>query len=232
MNRKDELQIIKLFGPKTSTKFNQQFYVCFLIRNWCWTMHNAHSTLHMAHLLCMLTALSFSFDATNEINLDLYYEVHRTRTSTERYITTKEKIIIFVRKFQCPSLKWFTRKWLFIHEKLYSDATFNIHGAITTLTLLPLLPNEQLEHQTNNSLSFLLFVAFLFVYCCCFSLCVLPFVVRRRHQFLERFHWLNMACHWGIQHTHTQHTTIKPEQFNIGRCCQKGPLQVIICSLS
>lgn len=133
---------------------------------------------------------------------------------TERYL--ESKLLLLNRKIQCPSSKQFTRKWLFIYEKLCPDATFNIQRAITTLTLLPLLPNEQLEHHTNNSLSFLSFFY-------CFPRC------SSSSSFLERFHWLNMACHRGIQH---KHTTIKPEQFNIRRCCQKGPLQVIICSLS
>lgn len=156
------------------------------------------------------------------------HEVHRTQTSTEptkRYI--KSKLLLLNGKFQCPSSKQFARKWLFIYEKLCPDATFNIQRAITTLTLLPLLPNEQLEHQTNNSLfvSIIFFFQIVFLFVCCLSLFVVVIIFGKVS--LVKY---GMPMRYST-HTHT-HTTIKPEQFNIERCCQKEPLQVIICSLS
>lgn len=149
-------------------------------------MNNAHCTSFMYVQRLVLT--------TNEPNLVLY-EVHVTRPSTDRPTIRKEQNIEW--KFQCPSSKQFTRKWLFIYEKLCPDATFNIQRAITTLTLLPLLPNEQpkLKQTTRDFL-------FLFLCLCvvfrCFS-----------SSFLERFQWLNMAWHWGTQYTSSHSLILK-----------------------
>lgn len=155
-------------------------------------MHTAHCIWHIFYAQCSLhhrlvpcdkwTILGPIWSAQN-------IEPNRPNNTRPNYYYWTENSDV-------PSSKQFTRKWFFICEKLCPDATFNIQRAITTLTLLPLLPNEQLKHQTNNSLSFHSFFYRIL------SLCVV-FRCPSSSSFLERFHWLNTACHWGIQHSHT-----------------------------
>lgn len=135
----------------------------------------------MAHLLCMFTASSFCFRYKWTKNLDLYIHIwseHWTQTSTEpteRYVKSKLLLLLLNGKFQCPSSKQFTRKWLFIYEKLCPDATINIQRAITTLTLLPFCFQMNNSNTPNKQLA--LFSLLFFCVCWLSSFVVVIIVV-------------------------------------------------------
>lgn len=128
----------------------------------------------------------------------ILYEVHRTQISTE------------------PTERWTKNSNARLQNNLHGSGCSFMKNFVRMQYLTSnvqlrrwhccrLLPNEQLEHQ-NKQLAIFFFHLFSLLLS---SLCVVFRCSLSSSSFLKRFHWLNMACHWGIQHT--KHTTIKPK---------------------